>query len=716
MLCMLYILKCLFYRMVKKMLLPCMLVYPRKIVFLLLPVTHAMFSTQDEVHLRVEQKEQLHAVARKPPKRRKMTRYREWYPNLSVITRVCSSSSDPSGSAVVREVWSTESSFTDHDGHWLGVRQGWKSIKASLHSDSVNLQHRGAASGRFGPGPRSKFQDSIDVSVMGSQYGMSQQRFIPYGRSSRRAEGRIDKIKGGKAHRFEGEDAGGKDWFKITIPYGTKYDKKWLLTSLQNLCPIAFIPLHYFTEGHKVHFYVEDAAAANALCKLTRRVTDSEGNRVVVLMNCCSSPPFLQSELKPQDLEHLKHCMSKRFDASQKSLDLNSIRSDPDLVSHNIEMILNRKNCMQAVVKIIRENIPELLCLNLSNNKLCKLDEIAELVNAAPNLQSLNLSHNELKSERELEKVKEFRLVELWLDRNPLCDDFKDQTTYISAVRERFPRILRLDGHVLPPPICFEVETRTNIPPLKGSCFVSNEIQGLIQRFLQHYYCVYDSGDRQPLLEAYHDGACFSLSLPSINHPSRCRLKDYHEHSRNMKNIKDPSTRFHLLKRSRLTVVAFLNELPKTQHDVNSVTVDVNMYSRTLLAFTVSGVFKEADDKLRDRVRAFSRVFITIPAQNSGLCIVNDELYVRNATSEEIRCAFAAPAPSISPVLPTLTASQQEMLSAFSQKSEMNLEWSQNLSIAVRCLQDNAWDFRRAAQIFTELKAQGKIPDAAFIK
>uniref|UniRef100_A0A671P3E2 Zgc:153681 n=1 Tax=Sinocyclocheilus anshuiensis TaxID=1608454 RepID=A0A671P3E2_9TELE len=603
-----------------------------------------------------------------------MTRYREWYPNLSVISRVCSSYSDPSDSAVVREVWSTESSFTDHDGRWFGVRQGWGSIKASLHSDSVHVQHRGAAPGQFRPGPHGRFQDG----------SMSQQRFIPYGCSSRREEERMDKIGGGNTQRFGAENAerGGKNWFKITIPYGKMYDKKWLLTSLQNLCPIAFIPL--YVKGHKVYFYLEDAAAASALFKLTRRVTDSEGKRdgVAVFMNCCSSPPFLQSELKPQDLERLKHCMSKRFDGSQKSLDLNSIHIDPDLVSCNIEMNLNRKNCMQAVIKIIQENISEER-LKSFNNKLCKLNDIAELVNTAPNLQSLNLSHNELKSERELDKVKGFRLVELWLDRNPLCDDFKDQTTYISAVRERFPRLLRLffflffnnDGHVLPPPICFEEETCTNIPPWH---FVSNEIQGLIQRFLQHYYCVYDSGDRQPLLEAYHDGACFSLSLPSINHPSRCKLKDYHEHSRNIKHIKDPSTWLHLLEHSRLTVVAFLNELPMT-HDMNSVNVDVNTYSRTLLAFTVSGVFKEVDDNLRDRVRAFSRVFITVPAQNSGLCIVNDELFVRNATSEEIRCAFAAlaPAPSISSVLPTLTASQQEMLSAFSQKSEMNLEWSQ---------------------------------------
>lgn len=61
-----------------------------------------------------------------------------------------------------------------------------------------------------------------------------------------------------------------------------------------------------------------------------------------------------------------------------------------------------------------------------------------------------------------------------------------------------------------------------------------------------------------------------------------------------------------------------------------------------------------------------------------SLCIVNDELFVRNATTEEIRRAFVAPAPtpSSSPV-PTLSAPQQEMLAAFSLMSGMNLEWSQ---------------------------------------
>ncbi len=39
------------------------------------------------------------------------------------------------------------------------------------------------------------------------------------------------------------------------------------------------------------------------------------------------------------------------------------------------------------------------------------------------------------------------------------------------------------------------------------------------------------------------------------------------------------ATRFRLLKHTRLNVVAFLNELPKTQHDIASLIVDVNTYT-----------------------------------------------------------------------------------------------------------------------------------------
>lgn len=46
--------------------------------------------------------------------------------------------------------------------------------------------------------------------------------------------------------------------------------------------------------------------------------------------------------------------------------------------------------------------------------------------------------------------------------------------------------------------------------------------------------------------------------------------------------------RFRLLKHTRLNVVAFLNELPKTQHDIASFTVDVNTYTVSSCIFCQS--------------------------------------------------------------------------------------------------------------------------------
>ncbi|XP_062855820.1 nuclear RNA export factor 1 isoform X2 [Trichomycterus rosablanca] len=570
------------------------------------------------------------------------------------------------------------------------------------------------------PWPPGRCLEKDGGAMSNGQDKATQQRFNPYGRPNRAGPGQFgrDRKRGGGMgnHRLSEVDQAGEDterggpisgeaksWYKITIPYGRKYNKNWLLSALQNHCPIPFTPVNYFTEGQKVQFYLEDATAASALCKVSRRITDNEGYKVVVIMNPCVPPSFTKIDLKEEDLQHLKKFMSERFDGSVQLLNLQSICTDQALVSRKIKVILNRRSCMQAVIKIIKENISDLKSLNLSNNRLYKLDDLAELVDVAPNLTMLNLSDNELKSERELDKVKGFRLTELWLNHNPLCDHFKDKATYISAVQQRFPRLLKLDGHSLPAPIGFDLETRAMIPPSKGSYFGTDEIKEFIMRFLQQYYSVYDSGDRQLLLEAYHDGACFSISLPS-----RSTLDNYQIHSRNFKKVKDSVMRLRLLKHTRLNVVAFLNQLPKTQHDLASFCIDVNTYTQTLLAFTVSGVFKEVDTKPRDLVRAFSRVFVAVPASNSGLCLVNDELFVRNANSDEVRRAFTAPTPSSSPEL-TLTTLQKEMLSEFSQKSQMNLEWSQ------RCLQHSEWDFNRAVQLFTELKAQGSIPDVAFI-
>ncbi|KAM4018439.1 nuclear RNA export factor 1 [Anomaloglossus baeobatrachus] len=502
-----------------------------------------------------------------------------------------------------------------------------------------------------------------------------------------------------------------KNWFKITIPHGKTYDKSWLLGQLHGICPLPFTPIGYYCDHSRANFFVDDIAVSKALKRVSRTFRDPNNFKVAILTNRCGTPE-LPKELAEEEALHLKTCMQKRYDGAQQALNMRSIRSDPDLIENKLDFILNWKTCMNAMLQIVEENVPELLSLDLSSNRLYKLDHMSEIHLKAPNLKILNLSENLLKSEKDLDNIKGLKLEMLWLAGNPLCKFFKDQTVYISAMRERFPKLLQLDGHDLPPPITFDVETPTTLPPSKGSYLASDDIKTLVLRFLQQYYACYDSEDRQGLLNVYHDEACCSLSIPFQmgQNPSRSSLGEYFNFSRNIKRLRDPTLRFKLLKYKRLNVVSLLNELPRTQHDLNSFVVDITAQSNTLLCFVVNGVFK-VEGQSNDPVRAFTRVFIAVPGSDGGLLLVNDEQFIRNATTDEIRKAFATPAPtpSSSPV-PVLATAPQDMVQAFSLFSAMNAEWSQ------KCLQDNGWDFEQAAQIFMKLKAEGKIPEVAFLK
>ncbi|XP_069501258.1 nuclear RNA export factor 1 [Ambystoma mexicanum] len=611
-------------------------------------------------------------------------------------------------------------------GFPMKKRKGRGPFRGKMYSGEQG--HRGRNRGAGGAPPRPRLEDRDGDVAMNDTLDNPRNRYNPYGHRPSRHEDWSARDQGGPSNihitvrrdmppqdQRGGSRENRKQWFRITIPQGRKYEKTWILSAIQSACTVPFIPIEFHFDRMRAEFYVEGENVAKALQQLSRRITDKDDNKMVILIKSCNPPPSTQKEfqdLKDEDIVQLKLCMSRRYDGALQALDLKNVRSDTELMTQGVVVMLQKRSCMEAVLRIIEENIPELLALDLSNNKLCRLEDLTELPQKAPLLKHLNLSGNELKTERELDRLKGMKLQELWLDGNPLCDFFRDQSSYISAIRERFPKLLRLDGHDLPPPIAFDVETPTTLPPSKGSYFGSDDIKLLVLRFLHQYYSVYDSGNRQALLDAYHDGACCSINIPFFTqNQNRNNLSDYFKDSRNVKKQKDPIMRFKLLKHTRLSVVAFLNELPKTLHDINSFVIDITAQTNTLLCFAVHGVFKEVEGKFRDSTRAFNRVFIAVPAANAGLCIVNDQLHVRQATTEEIRKAFVTPAPtpSSSPVL-TLPSTHQEMLQAFSLQSGMNLEWSQ------KCLIDNDWDFARSAQIFTQLKLEGKIPDVAFLK
>ena len=549
------------------------------------------------------------------------------------------------------------------------------------------------------PKGKSKLDDGDDVSMMDRS---------------------VDGLKGRSGSRGRYMPAGGQrnidgkqSWFRVVIPHGRKMEKKFILDSLNNMMDIPFTPTNYHAQGETAVFFVQSSSVAEAIRACSRRITNDKGFKVLFHTSPCNPPG---SALDEASVEKIKVAMSNRYTPEVKSLDLSDFHNDEMLNQERVYPVMARVSTMKIIAAIIHEHIPEVECVLLSSNRLSDLGMISELVTKATNVTKLDLSKNNIQNEAELDKISDMKLVDLRLDKNPISRRFSEESHYVSAVRKRFPKLVRLDGHELPPPISFALDTVIELPTVQGSFFLEESAKGIVLSFLEEYFRIYDGQDRQKLLEAYHEKAYFSLSVyqNKISVNRQHHLGEYQTHSRNLKILRDTNKKHKTLICGRLGIAALLNQLPQTQHDSSTISVDINLVTPDMMSFTVTGVFKEPASK-QSTVRAFSRVFITVP-HGSGIVILNEQLTMTNAASELIQKSFTdqppTPTPTPSPVMPSISSSadvQQEMIRQFSEKSGMNAVWS------AKCLEHNGWDYERSAKVFTEMMSKHQVPPEAFV-
>nr|XP_019575419.1 PREDICTED: nuclear RNA export factor 2-like [Rhinolophus sinicus] len=318
-------------------------------------------------------------------------------------------------------------------------KKSWSSFRGNFGKRNHRYEHGG-----YKPQPSHLQEDDRNVRMRDVQADL-QTRHTPYTTDHKRRvkfhnEGCIQITVWRNKKLLEGkfgenaQDGTLGSWFKIKVPDGMKYDKTWLMNSIQSHCSVPFTPVDFHYVKNWAQFFVQDASAASALKDVSYKICDEENQKIPIFVSTSAVPYSVRDKLEPKEMEQLKLTMNKRYDPSQKALDLQSLRYDPDLVGLDIDIILNRRNCMAATLQIIKKNFPELLSLNLRNNKLHQLDGLSDLIQIAPTVKILNLSRNELKLACELDKMKGLKLEELWLEENPLCGTFPDQSTYIRLV------------------------------------------------------------------------------------------------------------------------------------------------------------------------------------------------------------------------------------------------------------------------------------------
>jgi len=492
-------------------------------------------------------------------------------------------------------------------------------------------------------------------------------------------------------------------WQKVTLKNGSKYDKIMLLKELLARTNIKFIPICYTKQGMNTFFYLEDQSAAKALKDLDKKIEMPDGYPLQIFTER-STPPNMP--LTEELLDTIKTVMSDRYRAESKALNLKSFHTDEKFAGESFYAPLWRTNVMNKVMTVVVDNIPEVTAMDLSSNKLTNssLEYFSSYKNKLSALKILYLENNKISDTRNLQKLKGISLNELKLTGNPLVGSLG--TSYTEVIRKIFPSLKILDDKELPPIIGFdedEAKTSSDCPSTVVKFVKNPAAEETVVNFLKVYFQIYDSDKRQDLLVAYHDAATFSMSAWG----SREQLPVYIPDSRNLLKVDYEKKRHDLLKTGKLSVVAFLEKLPKTEHDMNTFTLDVPFSTESMMIFTVTGCFRERGTK-QTGIRHFTRCFIVVP-NGEGFNIINETLYVAQATDLSKRKAFVTETSQPSTSIPTVDESTKQSLAvSFSQKSGMNLQFS------AQCLEQNNWDFDKAANAFSEAKAKGLIPPEAF--
>ncbi|KAE9530486.1 hypothetical protein AGLY_010948 [Aphis glycines] len=422
--------------------------------------------------------------------------------------------------------------------------------------------------------------------------------------------------------------------------------------------------------------------------------------------------------------------MATHYNPGTKSLDLSRYYVCPLFTDNQLFVPLNQPAVLLAVLNIVAQHTDLYGLSRLANNHIYLGENLIWIRRLFPDLKVLDLAGNKFSDLKELKCLSGYIIEVLNLEGNPLCDtDNSELSSRDSLLVTKFKMPISLDN-------CYPIPEGHN-PEL------SNSLMSLVESFLIQYYERYDSQMyRQTVSEAYHENATFILSssLP-------------------FKNVNGSLSEYLPEK----NIINFLEKLPKSKHDCGSFVVDVPLANVELLQIVVNGVFaEETNDK--HIFRSFCRTIYLVPV-GSSWNIISEMFFITTESSKQfhvlkpkptydeghsvyqggmpisiLQIQQMAPATTVnfqpdsqqqpSVVSPTTYTSlavnqlsteapinlindvnanyyKMSMIKSFSNKSGMNNKWAE------RCLEENEWDYARAASCFLNLK--DKIPPTAFI-
>ncbi|XP_051163431.1 nuclear RNA export factor 1-like [Leptopilina boulardi] len=488
-------------------------------------------------------------------------------------------------------------------------------------------------------------------------------------------------------------------WHKIQITRGGKFEAEFILKSILNaVYPADLIPVRYQILGDDSFFLARNCCAAlEKMCQTSLIVNDLQGQPLILTITLgFASIHDIKINIQPL----LVSLLTKRHDSSRKSVYLDSFHKDMEL-SKTVYCPLTQIRTFSHVLKLIKSSLPQITGLSLRENELTNLTPM-ESVNLN-SLNSLDLRNNFFLMIDALAPLKNIPLTELWLDGNPLCENYSNSEKYIEAIKKYCPNLVKLDGIMI----------QTNLPtaPILYLSYMKNSKTKLIvEQFITHFFTLYDQRNRNILRGIYHEDAIFSMT---IDIPfSLAENKEYNnfiDDNRNLLKLSNIDACRKRLIQGHDYIIDTISSYPPSQHLRKTFSIDLMYEDSNFFIICVEGLFKNVD-----LLHGFNRTFTIVPGDENEYNILNDQLHIYYLQPGSVLPNYGQfnEVEEIFDIQTTCLSEKEkeELIDMFCDVTTMNVKYCQ------RHLEDIGWDIRKAIQDFIYLYKNGCVPKEAFIK
>ena len=485
-------------------------------------------------------------------------------------------------------------------------------------------------------------------------------------------------------------------WHKIRILKGTLYNGETVMKAILNAIePAELVPIKYQASGEDTFFLARNCAhALDKLCKTNLIIKNPEGDPLILVVTLGFASIY---DLKISFQPLLLTALTKRYDQIKKSLSLEEFHKDSD-IANTLYCPLSQLRTFNHLLKLTKTAIPPVEHLNLQKNELLNLSAIDS--SSLTSIKSLDVRHNNLLNMEALAPLKGLCISKLWLDGNPLCENYSNPKQYIDCALKYCPNLIQLDG--------VYIKISDSLLP-KGKCVPDEEREDLVTKFVSHFFNLYDQNDRTVLKGLYHKNAFYSMSFGMSAAMAHKKSLTQFTASRNLLKNADVNKKRQHLFYGQDNILGGLKRLPRCYHDRNSFMYDLMFDDGTCLAISVHGLLKTLNKG--PQVLSFSRTFVLLAAADNEYNILNDQYHV-DSVAEEIPASRIQVKTVYEDYTPTCfsTTEKKELLNKFLEVTTLNNEWCQTY------MEESKWNLKKAILNFMKDYKSSAVPAEAFLR